>query len=288
MATTTTRPARAFLAGMSRPTKVACAILACFVLTAVVGPMLRPFDSVTTRLGDRLLPPGARLADGMFAPFGTDQLGRDLLAEVLAGSRISLLVALAVVVIGGLLGLVLGLVAGYFGGPPDAVISRLGDIQLAFPSILLAILLAGVLGPGLANIVIALAVTRWVVFARVVRASAISVRNLDFVDSARLLGAGHLRIIWSYILPSCWAPLFVAATAQIGLTMVAEAALSFLGLGVPVSQASWGATISEGRNYLGSAWWISTIPGTALAIVVICVGIAGDALRNVADPQGRS
>jgi peptide/nickel transport system permease protein len=198
---------------------------------------------------------------------------------------VSVIVGLSTVLIGGFVGLVLGLVSGYFGGWVDTVISRLGDIQLAFPSVLLAILIAGVLGPSLTNIIVALAVTRWVIFARVVRASALSVRGLDYVDSARILGVGHVRIILRYILPSCWASLLVAGTAQIGLAMVAEASLSFLGLGVPVSEASWGSTISLGRDYLSSAWWISTIPGILLALVVVAVGLVSDAFRDYTDPR---
>lgn len=266
---------------------IASGVLVLFVFGAVFGPIIRPFNSVTTHLQDRLMPPGSILTDGSFSLMGTDQLGRDMLAEILAGSQVSLIVGLAVVLIAGFVGLVLGLLAGYFGGPLDTVISRFGDIQLAFPSILLAILLAGVLGPGLANIIIALAVTRWVIFARVVRASAISVRALDFVDSGRLIGARNGRIMLSYILPSCWQPLFVTATMQVGLAMVAEAALSFLGLGVPVSVASWGSTISAGQDYLSSAWWISTEPGIALAIVVVCIGVLGDSFRNISRPEGR-
>jgi peptide/nickel transport system permease protein len=265
--------------------KAAMAVLAVVVLGAVFGPLLRPYSAIDTHLPDRLLAPGAHLADGSISLLGTDQLGRDMLAEILAGSRVSVIVGVSTVLIGGLIGLVLGLVAGYFGGWADTVISRVGDVQLAFPSVLLAILIAGVLGPSLTNVIIALAVTRWVIFARVVRAVAIGVRDLEYVDSARVLGAGRLRILVRYILPSCWASLLVAGTAQVGLAMVAEASLSFLGLGVPVTQASWGATISEGRDYLSSAWWISTLPGLALALVVVAVGLVSDAYRDLTDPR---
>ncbi|TCP47230.1 peptide/nickel transport system permease protein [Tamaricihabitans halophyticus] len=267
--------------------KVAAGILGLFLVCAAIGPLLYPYDSVATSVADRLLPPGSALSEGGLAPLGTDQLGRDVLAQVLDGARVSLLVALATVLIGGFAGLVLGMLAGYFRGLTDTVISRIGDIQLAFPSILLAILLAGVLGPSVLNVIIALAVTRWVIFARVVRGSALETRDREFVDSARVLGVGHLRIMWRYIFPACVQPLLVAATVQIGLTMVAEAALSFLGLGVPVDQASWGATIANGRDYLSSAWWIAAVPGLALTIVVVCVGILGDELRKVTDPSER-
>jgi len=263
---------------------VAAALLGLFVLTAVFGPLLMPYDSVATRVADRLLAPFSTASDGTFALLGTDQNGRDVLAQVIAGSRVSLLVGITVVVVGGLVGLVLGLIAGYYGGWLDTIISRIGDMQLAFPSILLAILLAGALGPSLTNVIVALAVTRWVIFARVVRGSALTTRGREFVESARVMGASDTRILVHYILPSCMQPLLVAATVQVGLTMVAEAALSFLGLGVPVDQASWGSTIANGRDYLASSWWIAAVPGIALTLVVICVGVLGDATRDSSDP----
>lgn len=266
---------------------IGLAVVGLFVLAALLGPVLTPYDPVATDLPHRLLPPGSRVGDGSVAWLGTDQLGRDMLTTLLAGSRVSLLVAAATVLAGGAVGLAAGLVSGYFGGWADAVLSRVGDVQLAFPSILLAILIAGVLGPSVTNVVITLAVTRWVVFARVVRASALATRDLEFVDSARVLGAGHLRILVRHVLPSCWQPLLVAATVQIGLVMVAEASLSFLGLGIPPDQASWGATVSAGRDYLGSAWWISTMPAIALAAVVTGVGLVGDAFRDLADPRAQ-
>lgn len=266
---------------------VGIGVLAVFVLAALLGPLLRPYDPVATHLADRLLAPGSRTAGGSIAWLGTDQVGRDLLANLLAGARITLLVAGATVVVGGAVGLVVGLVSGYFGGPLDTILSRVGDVQLAFPSILLAILLAGVLGPSITNIVITLAITRWVIFARIVRASAMSTRRLEYVDSARVLGCGHIRILVRHVLPSCWQPLLVAATVQVGLVMVAEASLSFLGLGVPVDTASWGATVSIGRDYLGSAWWISTVPAAALALVVTAVGVVGDGFRDLSDPRSQ-
>jgi peptide/nickel transport system permease protein len=281
--------ARAETGGRRVPVRVwvGVGVLALFVLAALVGPLLWPYDPVATHLADRLLAPGGRTATGSIAWLGTDQVGRDLFANLLAGARITLLVAGATVVVGGAVGLVVGLVSGYFGGPLDTVLSRVGDVQLAFPSILLAILLAGVLGPSITNIVITLAITRWVIFARIVRASAMSTRRLEYVDSARVLGCGHLRILVRHVLPSCWQPLLVAATVQVGLVMVAEASLSFLGLGVPVDTASWGATVSIGRDYLGSAWWISTVPAAALALVVTAVGVVGDGFRDLSDPRSQ-
>ncbi|MEQ4725991.1 ABC transporter permease [Nonomuraea sp. B19D2] len=265
--------------------RLAIGTVLLFAVAGVVGPFLVPFEAAVTSPQDRLLPPGSRLSDGAIAWLGTDQVGQDLLAEVLSGMRTSLTVALVTVLVGGSIGLVLGLLSGYFGSWADGIISRIGDIQLAFPSLLLAILLAGVLGPSMVNVIIALAVTRWVIFARVVRGSALAVRHREFVDSARVLGASNGRILIHYILPSCLPPLLVAATVQVGLTMVAEASLSFLGLGVPASQASWGATIAQGRDYLASAWWIAAAPGLALALVVVSIGVLGDLLRDLSDPM---
>ncbi|MQA81155.1 MAG: ABC transporter permease subunit [Streptosporangiales bacterium] len=260
------------------------AVVALYVLAATLGPLLVPYDASQTNVAERLLPPGTTLVGGSTAWFGTDQVGRDLLAQVLAGARVSLVVAAATIVLGGALGLVLGLLAGYFGRWIDSVVMRLGDIQLAFPSILLAILIAGVLGPSVGNVILTLAVTRWVVFARVVRASVLVARRRESVDGAKVLGVPTVRILWRYILPDVLGSLLVVATVQVGLMIIAEASLSFLGLGVPTSQASWGSTIAAGRDYLDSAWWIAAVPGLAMAVLVVCVGVLGDALRHRTDP----
>ena len=259
-----------------------------YILVALIGPLLTGYDPVGTHLADRLRPPLSTLSDGSITLAGTDQLGRDIGAQVIQGARVSLLVAGGTILIGGGGGLILGMIAGFFGGKLDTIIMRLADIQLAFPGILLAILLASVLGPSLMNVIVVLAILNWVTFARLVRASTISVREHEFVDSARVMGLGNLMILRRYILPSVLTPFIVTATVQVGLMIVAEASLSFLGLGVPASTASWGATIANGREYLNSAWWIATIPGLALASVVLTLGILGDALRDKLDPKLRN
>jgi peptide/nickel transport system permease protein len=260
-------------------------VVALYVLAAIFGPMIVDYDPVQTRTEDRLLPPGATLSNGETAWLGTDQLGRDLFAQVLEGSRISLLVAAGVLIVGGSVGLILGLVSGYFGGVIDSAIMRVADVQLAFPGILLAILIAGVLGPSVFNVIVTLAVTRWVLFARVARGSTLATKERDFVDSARVLGASNFRILRKYILPSILTPLLVTATVQVGLMIVAEASLSFLGLGVPLDQPSWGSTIANGRDYVTTAWWIATMPGIALTVVVVSIGLLGDEIRDVLDPN---
>jgi len=259
--------------------------LVLYALIALVGPAVISYDPITVRIGQRLKPPGTILEDGSRAWLGTDQVGRDMLAQIVRGARISLLIGLATVVVAGVAGSLLGLVAGYFGKWLDTVIMRLADIQLAFPSILLAILIASVLGPSIANVIITLAFTRWVVFARVARATTLVTREREFVTATRASGAGTARIVLRHIAPALVAPFLVIATVEMGLVIIAEASLSFLGLGTNPSQPSWGLVIANGRDYLNTAWWIATLPGMALCLVVLGVGIFGDRLRDALDPR---
>lgn len=259
--------------------------LLVFVLLAAVGPQVVPYNPLLVKLTARLQPPLALLTDGSRAWFGTDQVGKDVLALVLQGARISLLVAVATVTIAGIAGLVIGIVAGYYGGLLDTLLMRIADIQLAFPSILLAILIAAVLGPSVVNVIITLSVTRWVVFARVARASTLVVKERDFVLAARAMGAGDGRLLVRHVIPSILAPFIVLATVEAGLVIIAEASLSFLGLGTPPESPSWGLTIANGRDYLTNAWWISTVPGIALSLLVLSLGLFGDQLRDALDPR---
>jgi peptide/nickel transport system permease protein len=258
-----------------------------FILLAVFGPILVPYDSVTVRTGDRLQPPGAILRDGSRAWLGTDQVGRDMLAQVLQGARISLLVGAATVLIAGMIGVTLGTVAGFQGGFADSLLMRVADIQLAFPSILFAIMIAAVIGPSVVNVIFTLALTRWVVFGRVSRAATLATKEREFVTAARAIGASGPRQLLRHVAPSTIAPVIVIATVEVGLVIIAEASLSFLGLGTPPSQPSWGQTVANGRDYLNNAWWISTMPGLALSLVVLSVGIFGDRLRDYLDPRSK-
>jgi peptide/nickel transport system permease protein len=259
--------------------------LLIFVLVAIVGPMILPYDAITTHTGDRLKAPGSVLSDGSIAVLGTDQVGRDLLAQVLQGARISLLVAAGTILAAGLIGLTVGVLSGFYGGALDMLSMRLADIQLGFPTILLAILIAAILGPSVTNVIITLSIARWVTYGRVSRASALTIREREFVLAARALGASDRRLLSRHILPSTLTPLIVIATVEVGLVIISEASLSFLGLGTPPDQPSWGLIIANGRAYLNSAWWISTMPGVALSLVVLSVGIFGDRLRNFIDPR---
>ena len=259
--------------------------LALYVAIALLGPPLSTYNPVAVQIAQRLKPPGTILQDGSRAWFGTDQVGRDLLAQVIRGARVSLVISLATVGVAGLVGSLLGLLAGYFGRAADMIIMRLADIQLAFPSILLAILIAAVLGPSITNVIITLAFTRWVVFARLARATTLTIKEREFVTAARASGAGTARILMRHIGPSLVAPFLVIATVEMGLVIIAEASLSFLGLGTSAAEPSWGFVIANGRDYLNNAWWISTIPGIALSLVVLSVGVFGDRLRDALDPR---
>jgi len=263
--------------------KLASIPIIIFILAGIFGPLLLDFDPTETFIDERLLPPGSTLKDGTVAWLGTDQLGRNVLFQIIYGTRISLLVSLATVVLGGGVGVLLGLISGYFGGKIDSIIMRIADVQLAFPAILLAILIAGVLGPSITNVIITLSITRWVTFARVARSTTLSTKKKSFVDAAKVQGASHFKIIFKYILPMCMSSIMVIVTVQLGLVIISEASLSFLGLGVPSSQPSWGYLISLGRDYINSAWWIATMPGIALSILVVCVGFIGDKLRDILD-----
>jgi peptide/nickel transport system permease protein len=267
---------------------IGAAPLVLFLLIAALGPLVWPYDSVTVKTGQRLKPPGETLPDGTTTILGTDQVGRDLLAQVLQGARISLLVGLSTVTLAGTVGLIVGVLAGYYGGWLDTIAMRVADIQLAFPSILLAILIAGVLGPSVANVILTLSLTRWVTFARVTRSATLTTRGREFVHAARALGASDGRLLGLHVVPSTIGPLVVVATVEVGLVIIAEASLSFLGLGTPSDQPSWGATIANGRAYLNTAWWISTMPGVALSLVVLAVGRFGDQVRDLLDPRALS
>lgn len=287
-ATATMRRARRARRGVQVRIVAPLIVVVAFALAGVFGPILTGYDHVDTDLAQRLLPPGTVLANGSTAIFGTDQVGRDLFAQMMMGARVSMALGAATLVLAGIIGVVLGLLAGFFGGVIDMILMRLADIQLAFPSILLAILVASVLGQGIVNLVIVLAISSWVVFARVTRSQVLALKNREYVDAARTLGAGNLHLIFRTLLPGCVAPILVVATVQLGHVILAEAALSFLGLGVPIDTPSWGATIANGRDYLADAWWISTLPGFALAALVLTTGVLGDALRDRFDPRLRS
>jgi peptide/nickel transport system permease protein len=262
---------------------VAC--IACTILAAVLAPLLAPADPIHTSLLDRLTPPMWAARGTPRYPLGTDTLGRDVLTRLLYGARVSLLIGLSAVVLAGVVGVGLGLVSGYYGGRVDDVLMRLGDIQLAFPVLVLAIAILAVLGANLANVIAVLGLSGWVTYARIVRSETLSLTQREFVEAARGIGAPDHLILWRHILPSVLPPVIVVATFSVARIIIAEASLSFLGLGVPPPTPSWGAMLDEGRNYITTGWWLAMFPGLAIFCLVLGINLVGDWLRDVLDPR---
>ena len=255
------------------------------LLAALFAPLVSPFDPLEQDIGQRLREPGWQDAQGRLHALGTDHLGRDILSRIVFGSRIALVVGLAAVAISGLLGMLIGLLAGYFGGRVDDFLMRLADIQLAFPFILLAIAVIGVLGPSLRNIIIVIGVSSWVVYARVVRGEVLSIREREYVQAAIALGSQHWRVLRHHVLPNTFTPWLVVATLDMARVIVIESALSFLGLGVQPPTPTWGGMLADGRVYLSTAWWLATFPGLAILVTVLGINLFGDGLRDTLDPR---
>lgn len=251
----------------------------------LAAPVLTVHDPTQIDIVKRLNPPGWQDANGLVHLLGTDTLGRDVWARLVYGARISLLVGFSAVFIAGTLGVLLGLLAGFFGGTIDDVIMRLADIQLAFPFILLAISIIAVLGPGLFKVIAVLGISGWVQYGRIVRGQVISLREQEFVQSGRAIGASNWRIILRHILPNTWAAVIVIASFSVASTILAESSLSFLGLGVPPDVPTWGGMLAEGREYLELAPWLATFPGLAIALTVFGINVVGDWLRDYLDPR---
>jgi peptide/nickel transport system permease protein len=260
-------------------------VVALVIVTAVCAPLVSPFDPFEQDIGQRLKAPGWRDEGGRLHPLGTDHLGRDILARIIYGSRIALLVGVAAVLISGLVGMAVGLVSGYFGGRVDDIFMRLADIQLAFPFILLAIAVIGVMGPSLRNIIVVIGVSSWVVYARIVRSEVLSLREREFVQAAIALGSRDGRVMVRHVLPNTFTPWLVVATLDMARVIVIESALSFLGLGVQPPTPTWGGMLADGRVYLSTAWWLATFPGLAILITVLGINLLGDGLRDTLDPR---
>jgi len=249
------------------------------IALAVFGPSVSPYDPSAQELARRLEGPS------VVHPFGLDELGRDILTRIASGARISLLVGLAVVSVSSLIGMFFGSVAGYFGGKVDDAISRVIDVLMAFPGILLAIALVAVLGPSLVNVVLALSVIGWVGYARLVRGQALRAREFEFVQAARALGASPARIVLRHVLPTAFPAVVVQATLGMAGAIIAEASLSFLGLGVQPPTPSWGTMLDAGRSHLFDAPHLTIFPGMAIAILVLGFNFLGDGLRDRVDPK---
>jgi len=266
---------------------VGLTLVVLVVLVAILAPVLSPHDPAKQNIVHRLKPPFWAEEGSMKHPLGTDSVGRDVLSRVIYGSRISIFVGLAATLASAVLGVTLGLIAGFLGGRADSVISRVGDVQLAIPFLVLAIAVAAMLGPGLFNLILVLVITTWVTFFRVVRGEVLSIREEQYVLSARSIGASNVRIILRYILPNVTASIIVIATLLVANMIIFEASLSFLGLGVPSSVPTWGRIVADGREYIADEWWIAFFPGLAILITVMGVNLLGDWLREDLDPKLR-
>jgi peptide/nickel transport system permease protein len=269
---------------------IALVILALLVALALVGPSISPKDPNKQNLILRLTPPFEADESGQVQfPLGTDSLGRDVLSRLIYGARISIFVGIVAVAIGGTAGTILGVVAGYFGGRVDDVIMRLGDVQLAFPFILLLILFLLVLGPGILNLVLILGLSQWVTYARLARGQTLLEREREYVLASRALGASDWRNIFVTILPNILSPMIVIASFNVASVILAEAALSFLGLGVPQTVPTWGAMLASSRDQIiAGNWWLAVFPGVAIMLTVLSLNILGDWLRDFLDPSLRT
>lgn len=254
-------------------------VIAIFCLAALFAPILTPYDFDEQDLLSRLSPPSAA------HPFGADELGRDVLTRLLYGARVSLAVGVVPTLISMAVGAVLGMISGYFGGIADTVVMRLADIMLAFPSLLLAMVIMYTLGDGLISIFIALSVTNWASVARVVRSETLSLRETEFVEAARSMGVNSFVTIFRHILPNCAPSLIVLFTLNVPSAILSESALSFLGIGVQLPNCSWGLMVNFGRTYLYSQPWLALIPSAAIMLVVLAFNFLGDGLRDVLDPH---
>ncbi len=261
------------------------AVLLLLILCALLAPVLAPHDPELVDLSLYLLPPAWMDGGSMAYPLGTDSLGRCILSRIIYGSRISLIVGFASVVISGVLGVALGLLAGYFGKIVDDIIMRIADIIFAFPFVLLAIAVLTILGSGVANVVAVLVVSSWVTYSRMVRGEVISAREKEYVEAAKAIGLPARTIIFKHIMPNIINSVIVIASFSFASSILSEASLSFLGLGVPAAMPTWGGMISLARNYMYNAWWMSVFPGIAIALVVLGINILGDWLRDYLDPK---
>jgi len=272
---------------MRRLPWVPIVIIAVVALMAVLAPLLAPHDPISQTLKDKLLPPV--WADGGDAKYllGTDAFGRDILSRLIYGARVSLIVALLALTVGGGIGLTIGIVSGYLGGFVETVLMRLVDAAFTFPAILFALLLAVTMGQGLGTLVLAISLLLWASFARIIRGEVLALKQRDFVALAKVRGCSTLRIMATHILPNVINTFLVLVTLNIGVVIIAEASLSFLGAGIPPPTPTWGLMVSEGRGHIADAWWVALIPGIAITLLVLSVNLFGDWLRDRLDPRLR-
>jgi peptide/nickel transport system permease protein len=256
-------------------------IILIFLAIAIFAPLLAPYSPTEQSMGERLLPPSYQHF------FGTDQYGRDIFSRVVYGARVELWIIFIVSIISVVIGVIVGVIAGYFGGVVDEILMRITDMFLAFPRLVLAMILTAVLGPNLTNTMIAISLVDWTVYARLGRAEAMKIKSQPYIEAIRAIGAKDLRIIVFHVLPMSISPVIVQLTLRMGTIILTAAGLGFLGLGAQPPTPEWGAIVSDGRNYLVNQWWITTFPGIAIAFVVLGFNLLGDGIRDISDPRLR-
>jgi peptide/nickel transport system permease protein len=259
-------------------------VILALVFGALFAPALSSKDPLKQNLLSRLKPP-----EGFSGSYllGADSLGRDIFSRILYGARISLIVGFLTVLISGALGVILGLFAGYYRGKMDSLLSRAADIQLSIPAIIMAIVLLAMVGPSVFNIIMVMAISRWMLYFRLVRGIVLSLMTSPMLDAARVIGVSRTRIFYKHLLGNLWTPVIVVSTQQMAQTILLEATLSFLGVGIPPSVPSWGMMVSQGRNYIETAWWVITFPGAAIFVTTLAINFVGDGLRDHLDPRRR-
>jgi peptide/nickel transport system permease protein len=262
-------------------------MIVLIVLAAIFAPLVAPYDPAAQSVVSRLKPPVWADKGSWAHLLGTDQLGRDILSRLIYGARTSLIVGFSVVALAGAFGVTIGLLAGFRGGRTDTILMRLVDIQVAFPGLLLILLIVAVIGPSLTTMIVVLALTNWMIYARVVRGIVLSVRQTPYVEAAEMIGCPQSRVIFRHILPNLTSPLLTLGILEFTNIVLAEAALSFLGLGVQPPATSWGLDVSTGKDYMFVAWWLVTFPGLCIAITVLSINLFANWLRVTTDPQER-
>lgn len=261
---------------------------ALILLLAIVGPALAPYDPVATSLLEKLQPPGeSQIAAGQFHLFGTDQLGRDVLSRVLHAARVTVLIATVAVLLSMVVGTSLGLVSGYLGGAFDMILMRIVDVQLAFPLILLALVIIAVLGTGIPILIVVFVIAGWVSYVRVIRAETLLIKERPYVEAARSVGATDVRIVLAQVLPNVLTQVIILINIEVGRMILVESALSYLGLGIQPPLPTWGNMLFDGQGYVHTAWWMVLFPGLAIVITVLGVNLLGEGLRAIYDPQSR-
>ncbi|MDE0825044.1 MAG: ABC transporter permease [Dehalococcoidia bacterium] len=276
------------LGGLKGAPIIPLSIIVVFVFAAVFADLITFHDAYKVSLPDRLIPPFWQDGGSLSHPLGTDPLGRDVLVRIIYGTRVSIIIAGAALTIGGGFGTLVGLTAGFYGGKVDTLLMRMADITLAFPLILFAILMVMVIGPSMMNVIVAISLVLWARYARVIRGEVLGLMQRDFIARARVSGASDWRIMMRHLLPNVMPTLIVLLTLQVGWVIIVEASLSFLGAGIPPPTPAWGSMLADGREYVSTAWWVTTAPGIAIMLVVLAFNLSGDWLRERLDPKQRS